>query len=53
MTCEVCGEVGHLGKTALRHVKMPHISTIGSDNKVITTGGTISPTHMEIIQTSI
>ena len=39
------------GMTAPRFVKKHHISTTGSD-KVTITGGTISPAHKEVIQTS-
>jgi hypothetical protein len=40
------------GTTAPKSMKMPHISTTGSDSKVIM-GETISPTRKEVIQTSI
>jgi hypothetical protein len=40
------------GTTAPKSMKMLQISTTGSDSKVIT-GGTISPTRKEVIQTSI
>jgi len=52
MTCEVCGEVRHLGNNCPETLKMSHISTTGSD-KVTITGGKINPARKEVIQTSI
>jgi len=48
MTCEDCGEVGHLGYDCPDTMKMSHTSTTGSDNKIIM-GGTISHARKEVI----
>ena len=51
MTCEVCGEVGHSGNNCPEtHEDVVYINN-GFD-KVTITGGTISPSHKEVIRIS-
>ena len=50
MTCEICGEVGHSGNNCPETHEDAAISTTGSD-RVIITGGTMSPARMEVIRT--